>query len=282
MRLIDSASIQKGGVCYESSESRNRADRYRSRSVGLLARASCNLYLDRRQRVVQLLVLRGQLGRRTPVNEPASDYVFAADGWNTTQTTIAIDGRSRSPDIDTLTFNEYADTPLTIQIGANNALCLSPSIAGATTISVAQTGVKYTIAGSSGAWIQLSSDQQWSVDGTLEISATIWDEGESPSPGVTKTGVGTLILSGNNSFVGPITVAQGVLSVSSIAATQGQACNLGRGTLTLSGGALNYTGPSVSTNRGFTLGTGGGTVNVQNAATSLAFAGTVTGSQQAD
>jgi autotransporter-associated beta strand protein len=114
----------------------------------------------------------------------------------------------------------------------------------------------------------------------LEISAVIWDDGESPAPGFVKTGTGTLILSGNNSFSGPITINQGVISISTIAG-KGQACSLGRGDLTLNGGILSYTGtgPNVSTSRGLALGTGGGTVDVQNAATTLTFTGAVTGGQ---
>ncbi len=215
-----------------------------------------------------------------PLDEPPSDYVFAASNWNAAQTTIAIDGVNRCPDLKTLTFNENAVAPLTIQIGSGNSLLLSPSSSGATTISVAQTGVKYTIAGSSGASVQLGDDQQWSVDGTLEISAVIWDDGESPAPGFVKTGAGALILSGNNWFSGSINISQGVIGVSTIA-NMGQACNLGKGNLTLSGGTLKFTGTdsSVATNRGFTLGAGGGAMDVQNAATSLTFSGAVTGGQ---
>jgi autotransporter-associated beta strand protein len=221
----------------------------------------------------------GNWGGAAISDEPASDYVFAASGWNTAQTTIVIDGAGSSPDVKTLTFNTNVAVPLTIQIGQNNPLYLDPSSTGATTITV-QTGVTGTIAGSSGATIQLGDDQQWSVAGNLQIGAVIWDDGETPAPGFTKTGAGTLTLSGNNSFVGPITVNQGVLSVSTIAGV-GQACNLGRGGLTLNGGTLMYTGTAsnVSTTRGFTLGAGGGTINVQNATTSLTFSGAVTGGQ---
>jgi autotransporter-associated beta strand protein len=219
-------------------------------------------------------------GDTVPRDEPPGDYVFAASGWNAAQTTIAIDGANRQPDAEMLTFNGNANVPLTIQIGSGNSLWLSPATSGATTITVPQTGVAYTIAGSSGATIQLGDDQQWSVAGVLNISAVIWDEGESPAPGFVKTGAGTLILSGNNSFVGPITINQGAISVSTIAG-KGQACNLGRGDLTLNGGVLNYTGtaPSVSTSRGFTLGAAGGAIDVQNAAASLTFTGAVTGGQ---
>jgi autotransporter-associated beta strand protein len=219
-------------------------------------------------------------GTIVPADEPPSDYVFAAGGWNTGANTIAIDGANRAPYAQTLTVNGNVGVPLTVQIGQDNTLWLSPSTSGATTITAAQTGVQATIAGSSGASIQLTDDQQWSVAGTLDISAVIWDDGELPSPGFVKNGAGTLILSGNNAFSGPITVDQGTVSVSTIA-NQGAGCNLGRGSLTLGGGALAYNGSSVATNRGFALGTGGGAIDVANLATSLTFTGAVTGGQVA-
>ena len=217
-------------------------------------------------------------GTTGPFDEPPSDYVFAASGWNTAQTTIAIDGPNRYPDVQSLTFNGNAGVPLTVQIGPNNSLYLDPSTSGVTTISVAQTGVTQTIAGSSGATIQLIDNQQWSVAGALAISAVLWDDGESPAPGFVKTGTGMLILSGANSCSGPITINQGVISVSTIA-DKGQVCNLGRGDLALNGGVLLYTGTgaNVTTSRGLATGAGGGAINVQNAATSLNFTGTVTG-----
>ena len=36
-------------------------------------------------------------GDTVPIDEPPSDYVFAASGWNAAQTTIAIDGATVSP-----------------------------------------------------------------------------------------------------------------------------------------------------------------------------------------
>ena len=99
---------------------------------------------------------------------------------------------------------------------------------------MADTGAENTISGSSGACLQLADNQQWSVDGALNVSAVIWDDGELPSPGFVRTGAGTLTLSGNNSFSGPVTIDQGAVSVATVA-NQGVACNLGRGSLTLGG-----------------------------------------------
>ncbi len=217
-------------------------------------------------------------GSPVPVDYPAGDYVFAASGWNTDADTVAIDRANAAPYAQTLTVNGNVGVPLTILIGPDNTLFLSPSTSGATTIAVADTGAENTISGSSGACLQLADNQQWSVDGALNVSAVIWDDGELPSPGFVKTGAGTLTLSGNNSFSGPVTIDQGAVSVATVA-NQGVACNLGRGSLTLGGGALTYTGSSVSTSRGFALGAGGGAIDVSNPAASLAFAGAVTGGQ---
>ena len=59
---------------------------------------------------------------------------------------------------------------------------LSPASLGADDHHRGATGAAYTVAGGSGATIQLGDDQQWSVDGVLNVSAVIWDNGESPSP----------------------------------------------------------------------------------------------------
>ncbi len=225
----------------------------------------------------------GNWGGAAPSDDQPNDYVFTASGWNTAQSTAVVDSGGY-PDVNSLTFNSNASVPCTIQLGSGSTFYLDPSSSGATTISVAQTGV-YTIApvaGSSGATIQLGDTQQWSLTGNLVVSAVLWDDGESNSPGFVKTGAGTLTLSGNNAFSGPISVNQGTVSIATIA-NKGQACNLGRGDgtatggLTLNGGTLLYTGTGASSNRGCTLGTAGGTINVQNAAASLTFTGAVTG-----
>ena len=91
---------------------------------------------------------------------------------------------------------------MTIQIGQYNTLWLLPSSTGATTVDLPNVGAQLTIAGSSGASVQLADNQQWLVNGALNMSAVIWDDGELPTPGFVKTGSGTLTLSGSNSFSG--------------------------------------------------------------------------------
>ena len=152
---------------------------------------------------------------------------------------------------DTLTFDQYATTPLTIQIGATNDLFWTRRPAGPQRFPWPQRrhpDHRRKRMGPIGAGPAMG--RGWHVaDQRRHL-----ERHRDPSPGFAKSGVGTLILSGANSFGGPITVTQGVLSVASIA-NQGQPCNLGRGTLTLDGGTLDYTGASGTTSRGFVLGT---------------------------
>ena len=82
---------------------------------------------------------------------------------------------------------------------------------------------------------------------------------------LTKTGAGTEVLTGNNTFTGQLTINGGVLSTNNIQ-NGGTASGLGTGTgaIWLLGGALQYTGTGGTygtTNRGIQLGTSGGTID---------------------
>lgn len=94
----------------------------------------------------------------------------------------------------------------------------------------------------------------------LSVSAVI-----SGTGGLTKAGAGTMALSGANSYSGVTTINAGTLSVSSLA-NGGSNSNLGSSSnaatnLILNGGTLSYTGAAISTDRLFSVGTSGGTLD---------------------
>jgi len=99
----------------------------------------------------------------------------------------------------------------------------------------------------------------------------------SGSVGLQKQGTGDLTVQNNNGYTGATVVANGTLTVATLA-NGGVASPLGASTaspanLVLGGGTLNYTGPAASINRGYTVsGTNAGGLN--NAA-DLTFSGQI-------
>ena len=94
-----------------------------------------------------------------------------------------------------------------------------------------------------------------------------------------KDGGGTLTLAAANTYTGITTISGGTLSVGTLAnggtaSGIGQASNATSNLVFSGGGTLQYTGGSVTTNRGFTV-TGGntGVIEVTNAATRLTLSG---------
>ncbi|KRC81464.1 hypothetical protein ASE13_03470 [Sphingomonas sp. Root241] len=101
--------------------------------------------------------------------------------------------------------------------------------------------------------------------------------------GLTKSGTGTLTLgNAGNDYIGATTVGAGTLSVNTLAnggavSGIGASSNASSNLVLQGGGRLQYTGATVTSNRGFTLGVGNGRIDVQNAATVLTLTGTAIG-----
>ncbi len=90
---------------------------------------------------------------------------------------------------------------------------------------------------------------------------------------LTKVGAGTLTLTGTSSYDGPTTYAGGTVSIATL--TGGNTdCPIGgangfAANQVFNGGRLQYTGATLTVNRPFTVGAGGGALEVTNPATTL-------------
>lgn len=138
------------------------------------------------------------------------------------------------------------------------------------------TNPPVTIAGTvSPAFVTVNATKNYTFSGSGKISGTT---------DLTKTNSGTLTLSTTNDYTGVTTIAGGVLAIAQIA-NGGIAGGIGAAdtnaaNLVLNGGTLRYTGASASTDRGFTLNPGGGTMDVTNSAVTLTLSNGITGSGQ--
>ena len=99
-------------------------------------------------------------------------------------------------------------------------------------------------------------------NGSVTFSGPIANANGTTVNTLTKTGAGTVILSGANTYSGINTISNGTLSISS-------AGNLGNATgataVTLNGGALRSTAGLTLGSRGITIGANGGTIDVNTA-----------------
>ncbi|WP_371345259.1 autotransporter-associated beta strand repeat-containing protein [Ancylobacter sp. IITR112] len=133
---------------------------------------------------------------------------------------------------------------------SNGTLSATASFASARTVTLTGSGT-----------VNVDSGQTLTLSGSL---------GESGSSQLIKEGLGTLVLTGSNSYSGGTAIYDGMVQVAADA-------NLGAalGGLTLDNGTL-ATSASFTTERAVTLGGGGGTFSVA-AGTVLTLAGTISG-----
>jgi len=102
------------------------------------------------------------------------------------------------------------------------------------------------------------------TDGTTTVTGVIHTD-SGAAQGITKTGGGALVLSGAGSFTGGATITGGVLSTGSLT-NGGTFSGIGMSSslaanLFINGGTLRYTGGVTTTDRGFTVGVTGGTLD---------------------
>jgi autotransporter-associated beta strand protein len=122
----------------------------------------------------------------------------------------------------------------------------------------------------------LGLDTTNAAGGTFACSSVIGNPGGNML-GLLKLGLGTLVLSGANSYTGATRITSGVLSIGSIA-NGGLASGIGSSSnaaakLVFDGGALRYTGATASTDRRFTVNAGKNAIfDVTQAGTTLTFA----------
>jgi autotransporter-associated beta strand protein len=156
--------------------------------------------------------------------------------------------------IASLTFRAGATAPITI---SGNTL----SIIGAGITTQAGTGAHVINSN-----IRLGSNQTWTVNSAnaLTVNGAV-DDGLF-GLGLTKAGTGTLLLNSSAStYTGATIITGGTLKVTALA-DAGMASSIGSAgdaaaNLVINGGILNYTGAGSSSNRLFSIGSAGGTID---------------------
>ena len=118
-------------------------------------------------------------------------------------------------------------------------------------------GVKFKEGGASATYaggVAMNSNGEFEIGSgrSLTVSNVISGEGA-----LTKTGDGTLELSGDNTFTGGTNISQGTLKVSNVN-------GLGTGLVTLNGGTLDTTGSAMAFANSIKVDENGGTITVQD------------------
>jgi autotransporter-associated beta strand protein len=172
---------------------------------------------------------------------------------------------------NTLRFNSAAANTVTLA-GGNNVIGAGGILVTSTVggnVSIITGG---TLQGSTTGKDLVVIQNNTNVGGGLSIDSIIANNGTATA--LTKSGPGTLTLSGDNTYTGVTTVYTGTLSVSNLQNATvnshiGNFPTAGATGLVLGGGTLKYTGGTTSIDRGFTLSTANSAIDVNTASTAL-------------
>lgn len=214
-------------------------------------------------------------------NNPTNGY-GGSGTWNTSAGNLVWDDNGAAPNVawtNDYVFGNIADfkgTGGTVTLGEDIAVSQMIFETTGYSIATANSAITLTFAGA-GAGVNIIPASTITLG--MQIAGT---------DGLLKTGNGTLRLTNNNSqFTGAVVINGGVVEVSSLP-NLGLASGMGRGedtllpdqsfsAFTLDGGTLRYVGTGDSTNRIFTLASGGGTIDSSGTGGSLGFSRTSAG-----
>lgn len=217
----------------------------------------------------------------------ATDYTDKdnAGTWVTGEIISDSAGVANSPFTGTVGSNVYlnglrysAAAGSTVTVGAGNTLGIDGTIIVAPSVGATNQAINggQLTSGVAGGALGI----QHNGGGIFTIGSVIVDGGGVTS--FAKGGAGRVVLAGANSYTGATTLTDGILQVSSIA-NGGVASGIGASSassanLVIEGGVLQYTGGTVTSDRGFTLvnGAPSRTIDVTAAGTNLTFSGVVT------
>jgi autotransporter-associated beta strand protein len=189
-----------------------------------------------------------------------------AANWSTNSAGSAASGSAPSSTIDVI-FSATVAGNRSTSLGADMSI-KSLRIDDSNDVSIA-AGNTLTLTGSGAGIITIAA-----ASGTTTIDATL----AGGQAGLTKSGLGTLVMNAANSYSGATTLTAGTLQVASLA-DGGVASSIGNSSssasnLVLGTATLVYTGSNTTSNRNFTLSdTTSTTLRVDNTSTRLTLTG---------
>jgi fibronectin-binding autotransporter adhesin len=162
----------------------------------------------------------------------------------------------------------------------SDAYTYSGAISGSGTLGV-QGSTTLTLTGN----LSYSGNTTIATGSTLALNPpadTSFGNAISGGGNFTKAGSAALTLTASNGYTGVTTFAGGFV-VTGALSNGGTSSPIGdatsdAGNLIFDGGGLRYTGSTISIDRGFTLNSGGGTIDVSSSSATLSIAGNVAGS----